>query len=590
LTGWRRLVGAAALSAGVIAAPLAYRTSHASLAPALERGLARLTRLPPSAIHVEVAELRAPARLAVRGLRVGPWRAAAIDLDADLAALVGSARARVGSGRARDVDLGALGRAADVELRRAGALGRVTARDVAAVRAGVPVAASTVAVEWASGHIERAAFTGLALGGAHGFHELTGHAWREGAGFRVRAARPGLELTGHVEGAVLEAHARLEQLPLDGAARWVRGAGLQLERAAATGELDVRQDAVETRAEGTLRLDDLVLDQPSLARRKLGPLSVTLSGGVALAAPSLTVEDLRVQLGPIDARLAGKIDPRAFELDAELAPVGCAQALRALPADLLPALDGLTLDGQLAGRARLAGELARLSELKLDAALDVGCRVLDDPPLADARSLNGPVTARGDDGHGKERTFVLFSPSPSFRPLASLPEHVVRAFVIAEDGRFFQHHGFDLDMIRKALAQDLGAGRFERGASTITQQVAKNLFLSGERTAARKLEEAVLAWRMEQVVPKRRILELYLNLVELGPGVYGVTEAAERYFGKLPDELTADEAAQLAALLPAPRHGMDATWQRRYRALIGRLPSEKLTIPPGVTKLAARAH
>jgi monofunctional biosynthetic peptidoglycan transglycosylase len=97
---------------------------------------------------------------------------------------------------------------------------------------------------------------------------------------------------------------------------------------------------------------------------------------------------------------------------------------------------------------------------------------------------------------------------------------------------------------------------------------------------ARKLEEAVLTWRAEQVVDKRRLLELYLNLIELGPGTYGVAEGAERYFGKEPEELSADEAAQLAALLPAPRRGMDAAWERRYQALKARLPSEKVFIPP----------
>jgi membrane peptidoglycan carboxypeptidase len=156
---------------------------------------------------------------------------------------------------------------------------------------------------------------------------------------------------------------------------------------------------------------------------------------------------------------------------------------------------------------------------------------------------------------------------------------VLRAFLVSEDGRFFQHHGFDQEMIRHALAADLSLGRIDRGASTLTQQLVKNLYLSGERTAARKLEEAVLTWRMEQLVPKRRILEYYLNLVEFGPGVFGVADAAERYFGKEPEELGADEAAQLAALLPAPRRGMDGAWEHRYRSLLQRLPSETVFIP-----------
>src|SRR6185437_6297926 len=127
--------------------------------------------------------------------------------------------------------------------------------------------------------------------------------------------------------------------------------------------------------------------------------------------------------------------------------------------------------------------------------------------------------------------------------------------------------------------------RFDRGASTITQQVAKNLWLGGERTIGRKLEEAVLAWRLEQVLDKRRILEL-------GPGVYGIQDASEKYFGKLPDELSSDEAAQLAALLPAPRRGMDAFWQKRYRALAARMPSEHIVMPapppPPPVKLSRR--
>jgi monofunctional biosynthetic peptidoglycan transglycosylase len=144
--------------------------------------------------------------------------------------------------------------------------------------------------------------------------------------------------------------------------------------------------------------------------------------------------------------------------------------------------------------------------------------------------------------------------------------------VEAEDGRIWQHHGIDLGCIRRAMAHDLEIGAPGRGGSTITQQVAKNLFLSGERTLGRKLEESALAWRLEARLGKRRILELYLNLVELGPGVYGLAEGARRWFGKDVAALTPDEAAQLAALLPAPRRGMDDAFRRRLAQLRARLP------------------
>ena len=253
--------------------------------------------------------------------------------------------------------------------------------------------------------------------------------------------------------------------------------------------------------------------------------------------------------------------------------------MASLPRALVPHLDGLVLDGEIGGRVQVSGDADDATALTLDVEGENGCRVRSDAPLADVASLvrpDAPALAR----HTVEGQLVPLTPkNPSWRALDSLPPQLVRAFLVSEDGRFFSHHGFDVDRIGHALAADLDAGRFDRGASTITQQVAKNLWLGDERTLGRKLEEAVLAWRLEQVLDKRRILELYMNLVELGPGVYGVQDASEKYFGKLPDELTADEAAQLAALLPAPRRGMDAFWHKRYLALAARMPSERPVMP-----------
>jgi hypothetical protein len=256
-----------------------------------------------------------------------------------------------------------------------------------------------------------------------------------------------------------------------------------------------------------------------------------------------------------------------------------------LPRALVPHLGGLALDGDLAATVTLQGDAADGAPLQLGVAGALGCRARADAPLADVAALARPAAAGAAEPAALARhlvdgrPFALSPRNPSWRALDGQPPSLVRAFLVAEDSRFFAHHGFDFERIGRALGADLAARRCERGASTITQQVAKNLWLDGERSLSRKLEEAVLAWRLEQVLDKRRILELYLNLVELGPGVYGVADAAERYFGKLPDELSGDEAAQLAALLPAPRRGMDAAWERRYRALATRLPSEKVPLP-----------
>lgn len=137
-------------------------------------------------------------------------------------------------------------------------------------------------------------------------------------------------------------------------------------------------------------------------------------------------------------------------------------------------------------------------------------------------------------------------------PWESISPHLKRAVVAAEDLEFFSHHGFSTSELRAALREAWEEREAPRGASTITQQLAKNLWLSPSRSPLRKLREAVLTWQLERDLSKRRILELYLNVVEFGPGIYGARAAAEHYFGKPASQLGEHESAQLAAGLPRP--------------------------------------
>ena len=136
-------------------------------------------------------------------------------------------------------------------------------------------------------------------------------------------------------------------------------------------------------------------------------------------------------------------------------------------------------------------------------------------------------------------------------PIEHISEDLRLAVIVAEDMRFFEHRGFDRYEIRAAL-RDALAGRRLRGASTITQQLARNLWLSNERTPERKIKEAVLAWKLEHTLTKRRILELYLNTAIFGHGAIGAEAASLRYFGVPASDLTREQAARLAATLPAP--------------------------------------
>lgn len=138
-------------------------------------------------------------------------------------------------------------------------------------------------------------------------------------------------------------------------------------------------------------------------------------------------------------------------------------------------------------------------------------------------------------------------------PLSRISPFLVRAVVVAEDARFWKHGGVDWEAVREVLGRDLEEGELRHGASTITPQLAKNLYLSPSRTPWRKLREWAIARRLEKTLPKKRILELYLNVIEFGPRTYGAEAAARRYFGKPATLLSRMEAATLAAIIPSPR-------------------------------------
>lgn len=158
-------------------------------------------------------------------------------------------------------------------------------------------------------------------------------------------------------------------------------------------------------------------------------------------------------------------------------------------------------------------------------------------------------------------------------PYDAISEHLKVAVVAAEDIEFFGHRGFATGEIAAALRDAWRERRLPRGASTITQQLAKNLWLSPSRDPWRKVKEALLTRQLERHLGKRRILELYLNVAELGPGIFGAEAASRHYFGKPAAALTAREAAELAAALPRPASwhpGVDSRWYRAYVETIGR--------------------
>ncbi|WP_168407221.1 monofunctional biosynthetic peptidoglycan transglycosylase [Acinetobacter indicus] len=144
-----------------------------------------------------------------------------------------------------------------------------------------------------------------------------------------------------------------------------------------------------------------------------------------------------------------------------------------------------------------------------------------------------------------------------WRDYDQISEYLKKAVVAAEDGKFMQHHGFDWEGIQHALERNKDQGQVVAGGSTISQQLAKNLFLFNQRSFLRKGQEAIATWMMERMWSKQRILEVYLNSVEFGDNIYGIEAATQHYFGKSSRSLSREEAIFLAAILPNPKYYQD---------------------------------
>jgi monofunctional glycosyltransferase len=170
-------------------------------------------------------------------------------------------------------------------------------------------------------------------------------------------------------------------------------------------------------------------------------------------------------------------------------------------------------------------------------------------------------------------------------PYQKISPHLVRAVLIGEDIRFYRHSGVDWMGVNLAIKKNWEEKRFARGGSSITQQLAKNLFLSPSKNPVRKFHEMIIAWEMEQILGKRRILEIYLNVIEWGDGVYGAEAAARHYFGTSAASLDSGQAVFLSAIIPTPLNGYNSTNYSSYIRSRINMIRDRMQFPiPGAIK------
>ena len=258
-----------------------------------------------------------------------------------------------------------------------------------------------------------------------------------------------------------------------------------------------------------------------------------------------------------------------------------------LPKGLFSNLEGIKTSGELAYHFLLDIDFARLDSLKFESELkEKDFRIIEYGATSLSKMSEEFVYTAYENGL-PVRTFPVGPSWEHFTPLDSISPLLRMSVMQSEDGAFFYHKGFLPDAMREALIYDLQVERFARGGSTITMQLVKNVFLNRNKNFARKLEEALIVWLIEteKLTSKERMYEVYLNIAEWGPLVYGIQEASAYYFNKRPSQLTTEESIFLASIIPKPKHfrssfaengRLKENMEGYYKLIAGRLAKKGL--------------
>jgi hypothetical protein len=308
--------------------------------------------------------------------------------------------------------------------------------------------------------------------------------------------------------------------------------------------------------EGTAR--NVSIQQSSLASDLVRRIDVQLTArGTLDDAGTLRLDDFGTTFGVLHLAGSGVLeqhpDHALVSFGFELPSATCQSLIDSIPTALLPDLQGTRWAGTLGARGRFALDTRDPQALELSYEIQDQCRAVEVPSELARAHFKQPFRQRIYLPDGSTAEQASGPGSVNWTSLAEISPYMQVAVMTTEDGAFPYHHGFNVAAIKASIIANIKARRFVRGASTITMQLAKNLFLTRKKTLSRKLEEVVLTDYLEQVFSKDELMELYLNVVEFGPAVYGITAASEYYFGRTPSELNVAECLFLSSLLPSPR-------------------------------------
>ncbi|MFD2785638.1 biosynthetic peptidoglycan transglycosylase [Hymenobacter rubripertinctus] len=372
---------------------------------------------------------------------------------------------------------------------------------------------------------------------------------------------------------------------------------------------DLRQD--ELKLKGTASAVNFIVNHPKLSDQdirfprggidfvtRLGQASFALDKGTRVLLNRMEFfPEFSLRRRPVPERVIGKnvngltsrdqlLAGLVVKLNVESAETKANDFFDALPEGMFETLEGTRGEGTLQYRLRAALDMNQLDSLQFDSGLRATKFRITRFGREDLSKLNEPFpyTAYNDKGDSV-KTFAVGPGNPNFTPYNQVSDYLKYAIMTAEDPRFMSHRGFMEKAFVKSAIQNLKERRFARGGSTLSMQLVKNVFLTRKKTIVRKVEEALIVWIIEntRLTSKERMLEVYLNIIEWGPKIYGVHEAADFYFNKQPANLNLSESLYLASIIPSPKrfragfnqYGDLRGSARYFRRLIAQLMARK---------------
>jgi hypothetical protein len=321
--------------------------------------------------------------------------------------------------------------------------------------------------------------------------------------------------------------------------------------------LSADADALRFDGEGQLR--SLSIVHAKLAEDPVEGLDLAWRavGAIERGGALVRIDESKIDLGAIRVEANGAVErgDDFIRIDGRLGvPLSdCQRMLESIPHALVPKVGAMTMAGSFSLKSSFTFDTRKPDNMNVDWDLKNRCRITYAPHEIDVARFRNPFEREVYDEKGHKAEILSGPGTAGWVPLEAISPFMEAAVTTTEDGGFRHHGGFDKGAIKNSIRDDLRTGKFLRGASTISMQLAKNLYLPRSKSLSRKLQEAILTIYLEQEMTKDRILELYFNIVEFGPMIYGIGPAAAHYFSTTPFDLSLGQALFLSSILPAPK-------------------------------------